>query len=83
MSCLQVLLSEYKKTGTMFAIKALKKGDIIARDEVERYVERISLQNPILPDSECRSCFCQCIKHPKGIWMYDMHSANSRKDQEL
>nr|XP_057904093.1 serine/threonine-protein kinase N1 isoform X3 [Doryrhamphus excisus] len=31
----KVLLSEYKKTGTMFAIKALKKGDIIARDEVE------------------------------------------------
>uniref|UniRef100_A0A669ESJ3 protein kinase C n=1 Tax=Oreochromis niloticus TaxID=8128 RepID=A0A669ESJ3_ORENI len=33
--CLQVLLSEYKKTGTMYAIKALKKGDIIARDEVD------------------------------------------------
>uniref|UniRef100_A0A4W6FNC0 protein kinase C n=1 Tax=Lates calcarifer TaxID=8187 RepID=A0A4W6FNC0_LATCA len=32
---LKVLLSEYKKTGTMYAIKALKKGDIIARDEVE------------------------------------------------
>ncbi|XP_061883030.1 serine/threonine-protein kinase N1 isoform X3 [Entelurus aequoreus] len=31
----KVLLCEYKKTGTMFAIKALKKGDIIARDEVE------------------------------------------------
>uniref|UniRef100_A0A8C6NTI5 protein kinase C n=1 Tax=Nothobranchius furzeri TaxID=105023 RepID=A0A8C6NTI5_NOTFU len=31
----KVLLSEYKKTGTMFAIKALKKGDIVARDEVE------------------------------------------------
>lgn len=37
-ACLQVLLSEYKKTGTMYAIKALKKGDIIARDEVERCV---------------------------------------------
>lgn len=36
--CSQVLLSEYKKTGTMYAIKALKKGDIIARDEVERCV---------------------------------------------
>uniref|UniRef100_A0A3Q2NSJ2 Protein kinase N1 n=1 Tax=Fundulus heteroclitus TaxID=8078 RepID=A0A3Q2NSJ2_FUNHE len=33
--CLQVLLSEYRKTGTMYAIKALKKGDIIARDEVD------------------------------------------------
>ncbi len=32
---LQVLLSEYKNTGEVFAIKALKKGDIIARDEVE------------------------------------------------
>lgn len=37
-ACSQVLLSEYKKTGTMYAIKALKKGDIIARDEVERCV---------------------------------------------
>uniref|UniRef100_A0A7N6B704 REM-1 domain-containing protein n=1 Tax=Anabas testudineus TaxID=64144 RepID=A0A7N6B704_ANATE len=34
----KVLLSEYKKTGTMYAIKALKKGDIVARDEVERCV---------------------------------------------
>uniref|UniRef100_A0A6Q2ZB82 protein kinase C n=1 Tax=Esox lucius TaxID=8010 RepID=A0A6Q2ZB82_ESOLU len=31
----KVLLSEYKKTGTIYAIKALKKGDIVARDEVE------------------------------------------------
>uniref|UniRef100_A0A8C5I1Z5 protein kinase C n=1 Tax=Gouania willdenowi TaxID=441366 RepID=A0A8C5I1Z5_GOUWI len=31
----KVLLSEYKKTNTMYAIKALKKGDIVARDEVE------------------------------------------------
>ncbi|XP_055896064.1 serine/threonine-protein kinase N2-like isoform X5 [Biomphalaria glabrata] len=31
----KVLLSQYKKTGEYFAIKALKKGDIIARDEVE------------------------------------------------
>lgn len=35
---LQVLLSEYKTTGEMFAIKALKKGDIVARDEVDRCV---------------------------------------------
>lgn len=34
---LQVLLAEYKSTGEMFAIKALKKGDIVARDEVDRY----------------------------------------------
>ncbi|XP_041370542.1 serine/threonine-protein kinase N2-like isoform X2 [Gigantopelta aegis] len=31
----KVLLSEYRRTGEYFAIKALKKGDIIARDEVE------------------------------------------------
>ncbi|CAL1534835.1 unnamed protein product, partial [Lymnaea stagnalis] len=31
----KVLLSQFKKTGEYFAIKALKKGDIIARDEVE------------------------------------------------
>jgi hypothetical protein len=28
-------LARYKNTGEYFAIKALKKGDIIARDEVE------------------------------------------------
>ncbi|CAH1785990.1 unnamed protein product [Owenia fusiformis] len=31
----KVLLAEYRNTGEMFAIKALKKGDIVARDEVE------------------------------------------------
>uniref|UniRef100_A0A8D3BXT5 protein kinase C n=1 Tax=Scophthalmus maximus TaxID=52904 RepID=A0A8D3BXT5_SCOMX len=31
----QVLLSEYKRTCCLYAIKALKKGDIVARDEVE------------------------------------------------
>uniref|UniRef100_A0A3Q0SWH8 protein kinase C n=1 Tax=Amphilophus citrinellus TaxID=61819 RepID=A0A3Q0SWH8_AMPCI len=31
----KVLLAEYKITGEMFAIKALKKGDIVARDEVD------------------------------------------------
>lgn len=31
----QVLLGKYKKTKQYFAIKALKKGDIVARDEVE------------------------------------------------
>ncbi|XP_061472604.1 serine/threonine-protein kinase N1 isoform X5 [Rhineura floridana] len=31
----KVLLSELHRTGELFAIKALKKGDIIARDEVE------------------------------------------------
>lgn len=36
----QVLLAEYKNTNEMFAIKALKKGDIVARDEVDRSVWR-------------------------------------------
>ncbi|XP_034567840.1 serine/threonine-protein kinase N1-like isoform X2 [Notolabrus celidotus] len=31
----KVLLSEFKPTGSLYAIKALKKGDIVARDEVE------------------------------------------------
>ncbi|XP_058124789.1 serine/threonine-protein kinase N isoform X2 [Anopheles coustani] len=31
----KVILAQYKTTGEYFAIKALKKGDIIARDEVE------------------------------------------------
>ncbi|XP_062398134.1 serine/threonine-protein kinase N1 isoform X1 [Sardina pilchardus] len=31
----KVLLGEYKKSNTMYAIKALKKGDIMARDEVD------------------------------------------------
>ncbi|XP_035852427.1 serine/threonine-protein kinase N1b isoform X4 [Sander lucioperca] len=31
----KVLLSEYKRTASLYAIKALKKGDIVARDEVE------------------------------------------------
>uniref|UniRef100_A0A8K9X1T6 protein kinase C n=1 Tax=Oncorhynchus mykiss TaxID=8022 RepID=A0A8K9X1T6_ONCMY len=31
----KVLLSEYKRTGSVYAIKALKKGDIVARDEVD------------------------------------------------
>jgi len=30
-----VLLTQYKETGEYFAIKALKKGDVIARDEVD------------------------------------------------
>lgn len=30
-----MILAQYRNTGEYFAIKALKKGDIIARDEVE------------------------------------------------
>ncbi|XP_063063234.1 serine/threonine-protein kinase N1-like [Engraulis encrasicolus] len=31
----KVLLGEYKRSGVMYAIKALKKGDILTRDEVD------------------------------------------------
>uniref|UniRef100_A0A3B4HC06 Serine/threonine-protein kinase N2-like n=1 Tax=Pundamilia nyererei TaxID=303518 RepID=A0A3B4HC06_9CICH len=31
----KVLLAEYKRSGKMYAIKALKKGDIVTRDEVD------------------------------------------------
>ncbi|XP_022600211.1 serine/threonine-protein kinase N3 isoform X3 [Seriola dumerili] len=31
----KVLLSEYKKSGKLYAIKALKKGDVVTRDEVD------------------------------------------------
>lgn len=34
----QVLLAEFKKTGRLYAIKALKKKDIVTRDEVDRCV---------------------------------------------
>uniref|UniRef100_A0A672P8E6 protein kinase C n=1 Tax=Sinocyclocheilus grahami TaxID=75366 RepID=A0A672P8E6_SINGR len=51
----KVLLTEYKKSGSMYAIKALKKGDIVARDEVEslmcekRIFETVnSAQHPFL-----------------------------------
>uniref|UniRef100_A0A8C1T258 protein kinase C n=1 Tax=Cyprinus carpio TaxID=7962 RepID=A0A8C1T258_CYPCA len=51
----KVLLAEYKKSGNMYAIKALKKGDIVARDEVEslmcekRIFETVnSAQHPFL-----------------------------------
>ncbi|XDV12211.1 hypothetical protein PO909_000925, partial [Leuciscus waleckii] len=51
----KVLLSEYRHSGKMYAIKALKKGDIVARDEVEslmcekRIFETVnSAQHPFL-----------------------------------
>lgn len=40
----QVLLAEFKKTGKLYAIKALKKKDIVTRDEVDRYVPVDDLQ---------------------------------------
>lgn len=38
--CVEVLLAEFQKTGQLFAIKALKKRDIVSRDEVDRCVSR-------------------------------------------
>nr|XP_046230833.1 serine/threonine-protein kinase N2 isoform X2 [Scatophagus argus] len=34
----KVLLAEFKKTGKLYAIKALKKGDIVTRDEVDSLI---------------------------------------------
>ncbi|XP_054628353.1 serine/threonine-protein kinase N2-like isoform X2 [Dunckerocampus dactyliophorus] len=34
----KVLLAEFKKTGGLYAVKALKKNDILTRDEVDRWV---------------------------------------------
>lgn len=34
----KVLLAEYKKSGKLYAIKALKKGDIVTRDEVDSLI---------------------------------------------
>lgn len=34
---LKVLLAEFKRTGKLYAIKALKKGDVVTRDEVDRW----------------------------------------------
>lgn len=46
----QVLLAEYKNTNEMFAIKALKKGDIVSRDEVDRqvYLKSINCKDDFL-----------------------------------
>lgn len=40
---IKVLLAEYKKSGKLYAIKALKKGDIVTRDEVDRWVIRLNI----------------------------------------
>jgi len=73
----KVLLSEYKNTGELFAIKALKKGDIIARDEVDSLMseKRIfevanSMRHPFLVN--LFACFqtqehvCFCMEYACG-----------------
>lgn len=37
-SSVKVLLAEHKKSGKLYAIKALKKADVVSRDEVDRWV---------------------------------------------
>jgi serine/threonine-protein kinase N2 len=73
---LQVILSQYRNTGEYFAIKALKKGDIIARDEVEsllaekRIFEVANAQrHPFLVN--LFSCFqteVSAFKSSKALW---------------
>ncbi|XP_018576928.1 serine/threonine-protein kinase N isoform X2 [Anoplophora glabripennis] len=49
----KVILSQYKNTGEYFAIKALKKGDILARDEVESLLSEKRIFE-----------VANCIRHP-------------------
>ncbi|XP_056636168.1 serine/threonine-protein kinase N isoform X2 [Diorhabda sublineata] len=49
----KVILSQYRNTGEYFAIKALKKGDIIARDEVESLLSEKRIFE-----------VANCIRHP-------------------
>ncbi|XP_023029877.1 serine/threonine-protein kinase N isoform X1 [Leptinotarsa decemlineata] len=49
----KVILSQYKNTGEYFAVKALKKGDIIARDEVESLLSEKRIFE-----------VANCIRHP-------------------
>lgn len=64
----KVILAQYRNTGEYFAIKALKKGDIIARDEVESLLaeKRIfevanSTRHPFLVN--LFSCFQTDVSH--------------------
>lgn len=49
-----MLLAEHKKSGKLYAIKALKKADIVSRDEVDRWVSwRKMFQNAFMFLTEC------------------------------
>jgi hypothetical protein len=80
----KVILARYKNTGEYFAIKALKKGDIIARDEVESLLaeKRIfevanSMRHPFLVN--LFSCFqtkvrkCCCITSSLTLFSPQSH----------
>ncbi|KAM4720600.1 LOW QUALITY PROTEIN: serine/threonine-protein kinase N2 [Anableps anableps] len=91
----KVLLAEYKKSGKMFAIKALKKGDILTRDEVDSLVceKRIfevinSARHPFLVN--LHGCF-QTAEHvcfvmaysPGGDLMKHIHTSIFSEKQTL
>lgn len=46
LSGLQVLLAQFKGTGKYYAIKALKKQEVLSRDEIERCVGRLGSPGP-------------------------------------
>uniref|UniRef100_A0A3B5KTR2 protein kinase C n=1 Tax=Xiphophorus couchianus TaxID=32473 RepID=A0A3B5KTR2_9TELE len=82
----KVLLAEYKKSGKMFAIKALKKSEVITRDEVDLVCEKRILEvinsarHPFLVN--LHGCF-QTAEHvcfvmaysPGGDLMKHIHAA--------
>lgn len=66
----QVMLTQYKRTGEYFAIKALKKGDIVARDEVdslmsEKHIFEVanSTRHPFLVN--LMACFQTPVSQPR------------------
>ena len=82
----KVILCQYKNTGEYFALKALKKGDIIARDEVESLMSELrifecanSMRHPFLVN--LFACFqtsdhvCFVMEYsPGGDLMMHIHS---------
>lgn len=74
----QVMLTQYKRTGEYFAIKALKKGDIVARDEVdslmsEKHIFEVanSTRHPFLVN--LMACFQTPASQPRTrfyFWFY-------------
>lgn len=76
---LQVILAEYKNTGELFAIKALKKGDIIARDEVDSLMseKRIfevanSMRHPFLVN------LFACFQTQVGVYIGGKSKSNQK-----
>uniref|UniRef100_A0A3Q3FIV4 protein kinase C n=2 Tax=Kryptolebias marmoratus TaxID=37003 RepID=A0A3Q3FIV4_KRYMA len=83
----KVLLAEYKKSGKLFAIKALKKGDVVTREEVDSLMceKRIfsvinAARHPFLVNlqgcfqTEEHVCFVM-VYSPGGDLMKHIHSS--------